>query len=192
VAVEAAVRLEDRLVARCALRVGAEALRLADAACRVLQVRPVAGADAGRHRRAVGAALARAGDRADVLVEHVGHGLQPQRVVRAAAGGDDPCAVQPRVHRHGEDLAQVQHDALDHAAREVGELVHRREADPRPGRLGRDVRRPLAQQVGEEQQAFGAGRRLARQVDEPGVVELAVHERRQRVAQPLERAACAQ
>src|SRR5262245_30692571 len=94
-------------------------------------------------------------DRAPV---HIRLDLAPQGRVGPAAGDADAARLDPHPADDVEDLAHREGDALDDGADEVGAGVARGEADPSAAGLWVRVWAAFAGEVGEEDEAAGAGR----------------------------------
>ena len=112
--------------------------------------------DSAEERCAVGGSLLR--HRAlEREAEDGGDDPEPQRAPGAAAG----CAAHrdraAERAQHLEAVAQAVGDALEHGADERAAVVPQREADEGAARVRVGVRRPLAGEVGQEDQALHAG-----------------------------------
>jgi hypothetical protein len=85
-------------------------------------------------------------------------------------------------------VAQAERDSFEHRPRHVPAIVFDRQPDEGPAGQGVRMGAALAREVGEEEQAIGAGRHVGRRRDERAEI-LA---RRERVAEPAQAASCRQ
>ena len=127
------------------------------AATAASDVRPDAGRNAAENRGAERGALVDR-DALERQLEHRGDDLQPQLAARAAARHAPERRAATELVDQIERVAKAERYALEHRAHERAAVVAQLEPDERPARVRVGVRRTLAREVGQENQALGPGR----------------------------------
>jgi hypothetical protein len=101
--------------------------------------------------------------------EHIRQDLQPERAARAAARNPDLLDAHAQALGDLDQAAQRERDAFEDCAGEVAVVVPGGEAEPAAARVGIGMRRALAREVGQEDQAIGARPDLADAAADRGV-----------------------
>ena len=140
----------------------------------------------GRQQRGAHGGLIRGSQRVDGKPEHIGDHLPPEWAAGATAGHHDPLRARASVLERREGIPAGEGDPLHHRAHHITMIVMCRQPEKRPARPGIHVGRPLADEIGQEQETPRAQGSLRRPTGHP-FVGACRRQLQHLVAQPAQR-----